>query len=159
MNTKISRVIAVCGSNTLRSITLEKVLQLELSKTEWGKQIQVTSAGVRVGEEYNQPADEQNAAYMLQHHGIQLEGHRSRYIEDVGLTDTDLIVVVSGYVDTMIVQRMYNPKTYHYLQVMGGREIDTPYYSSTPDFAGMKRQIDRAVQEVQEVLQLFQSQS
>lgn len=82
MNTKHNRIIVVCGSNTLRSPTFEKVLQIELSKSGLDE-IQVISAGANDAVDYDQPADEKNAEYLLNHHGIQLKDHRSRYIADV----------------------------------------------------------------------------
>lgn len=153
MNTKFSRVIVVCGSNTLRSPTFEKALQLALSKAGL-THIQVTSAGADGTIKYNQPADEKNAEYLLQYHNIRLDGHRSRYIADVKPIDTDLIIVTSGRVDRMAVQCLYNPKAFHYFNVREGKEIDSPYCGGThPDFRGMKQQIDEAVAEVITFLQ------
>lgn len=144
MNIKISRVIAICGSNTLRSPTFERVLNLELSKIGMSH-IQVVSAGANEGE-YNQPADQQNAKYMQDRHSIQLNNHRSKHIGDLNLLDTDLIVILGGYVDEMVMKRAH--PTLHYFHVRNGRGIDSPYHSIIPDFDGMKKEIDEAVQEV-----------
>jgi protein-tyrosine-phosphatase len=143
----MKRVLCVCLGNTCRSPMMQALLQKEL-----GDGFQVESAGIRK-EAAGQPANE-NSLVCMHERGIDLNGHRSRWIGNLDPSDYAYIVCV-GEKEAEEVAEMpgFDPKETTLLIANGENGgVPNPFQKGLPAYRECLALLDTVMPQVADII-------